>query len=88
MIILKNLGTRAVASADWQRSQSTDASARDMYVRSPRPCDPQPQLFGRITMMDCAMCPEWMGTGMLIGTVVGVLLIVVLVLLILRLTRS
>jgi uncharacterized membrane protein len=38
--------------------------------------------------MNCAMCPGWMGGGMLIGTVIAILVIVLLVVAIGRLTRS
>ena len=38
--------------------------------------------------MDCAMCPAWMGGGMILGGLISVLVIVLLVLLIVRLTRS
>lgn len=37
--------------------------------------------------MNCAMCPAWMGGGMLIGTLIGLLVIVLLVILIVRTTR-
>jgi hypothetical protein len=36
-------------------------------------------------MPTCPMCPAWMGGGMLIATVIGVLLIALLVVAILRL---
>ena len=39
-------------------------------------------------MMNCPMCPAWMGGWMLIGTVIAVLVIVLLVVAIVRLTRS
>lgn len=38
--------------------------------------------------MTCAMCPAWMGGGMLIGVVIAILVIVLLVVAIGRLTRS
>lgn len=38
--------------------------------------------------MDCAMCASWMGGGMLLGTVIAVLVIVLLVVAIVRLTRA
>jgi hypothetical protein len=38
--------------------------------------------------MNCPMCPEWMGGGMLIGSVIGVLIIVLLVVAIVKFVRS
>ena len=38
--------------------------------------------------MNCAMCPSWMGGGMVLGGVVGVLLVVLLVVAIITLVRS
>ncbi len=38
--------------------------------------------------MNCAMCPAWMGGGMLLAGVIGVLVVVLLVVAIVRLTRS
>lgn len=38
--------------------------------------------------MDCAMCPSWMASGMLLGGVIAILLIVLLVLAIIRLSKS
>ena len=42
---------------------------------------------GRGEVMYCPMCPTWMGGGMLIATVIGVLLIVLLVMVIARMAR-
>ena len=42
----------------------------------------------RRNRMNCAMCPAWMGGGMILGGLIGLLVIVLLVLLIVRVTRS
>jgi hypothetical protein len=34
--------------------------------------------------VNCAMCPAWMGSGMVLGLVIGVLVIVLLVVVILK----
>jgi hypothetical protein len=39
-------------------------------------------------MVNCGMCPGWMTGAMVVGTLIGVSLLVVLVLLIAKLTRS
>jgi hypothetical protein len=38
--------------------------------------------------MNCAMCPSWMGGGMVLGAVIGVLLVILLVVVIAKLVRS
>jgi uncharacterized membrane protein len=38
--------------------------------------------------MNCAMCPAWMGGGMVIAMVIAALVIVLLVVAIVRVTRS
>jgi hypothetical protein len=38
--------------------------------------------------MNCAMCPSWMGGGMILGAVIGVLLVILLVVVIVKLARS
>jgi hypothetical protein len=38
--------------------------------------------------VNCSMCPAWMGSGMIAGGVISLLVIVLLVLLIVRVTRS
>ena len=38
--------------------------------------------------MNCAMCPFWMGGGMVLGTLIGVLLVILLVVVIVKLVRS
>lgn len=38
--------------------------------------------------MNCAMCPAWMGGGMLIGSLVAILLVILLVVVILKLVRQ
>jgi hypothetical protein len=38
--------------------------------------------------MNCAMCPAWMGGGMVLGVVIGLLVVVLLVLLIVKVARS
>jgi hypothetical protein len=39
-------------------------------------------------LMNCAMCPAWMGTGMVLGIVIAVLVIVLLVIVIVKTVRS
>ncbi len=38
--------------------------------------------------MNCAMCPAWMGGGMVLGVAIGLLVVVLLVLLIVKVARS
>jgi hypothetical protein len=38
--------------------------------------------------MNCAMCPSWMGGGMVLGAVIGLLFVVLLVVVIAKLIRS
>ena len=38
--------------------------------------------------MNCAMCPAWMGGGMVLSAVIGLLVIVLLVVVIVKLVRS
>mgnify|MGYP003578716528 CR=1 FL=1 len=38
--------------------------------------------------MNCAMCPAWMGGGMVLGALIGLLVVVLLVVVIVRLIRS
>ena len=38
--------------------------------------------------MNCAMCPAWMGGGMVIGGLIGVLLNLLLVVVIMKIVRS
>ncbi len=38
--------------------------------------------------MNCAMCPDWMGGGMVLGSIIALLVVVLLVLLIARVIRS
>jgi hypothetical protein len=38
--------------------------------------------------MNCAMCPSWMGGGMVLGAVIGVLIVILLVVVLFKLVRS
>lgn len=38
--------------------------------------------------MNCPMCPEWMGGGMILGGLIAVLVIVLLVIAIVKVVRS
>ena len=38
--------------------------------------------------MNCAMCPSWMGGGMVLGALIGVLLVILLVVVFVKLVRS
>lgn len=38
--------------------------------------------------MNCAMCPSWMGGGMVLGAVIGVLIVILLVVMLFKLMRS
>ena len=38
--------------------------------------------------MNCAMCPSWMGGGMVLATLIGALLVILLVVVIAKLVRS
>jgi hypothetical protein len=39
-------------------------------------------------VMNCAMCPSWMGGGLVLGSVIGLLFVVLLVVVIAKLIRS